>query len=95
MKRFGLKKQLTASDEKGRDAKHVIRVMTYNVHSCVDSNRDINPEIVAGIIEELNADIIALQEVDAQKPLVAEQNQARVFAETRVFEAINCIAGIV
>ena len=81
MERFGLKKQLTATDQKSYGAKHVIRVMTYNVHSCVDSNRDINPGIVAAIIEELNADIIALQEVDAQKPLVAEQNQARVFAE--------------
>jgi endonuclease/exonuclease/phosphatase family metal-dependent hydrolase len=76
-----VKNQLIATEEVGCGGKYVIRVMTYNVHSCVDENRDINPGIIAGIIEELNADIVALQEVDAQKPLAAKQNQARTFAE--------------
>jgi endonuclease/exonuclease/phosphatase family metal-dependent hydrolase len=62
-------------------AKSVIRVMTYNIHSCVDANRNINPCSISGIIQEQNADIIALQEVDAQKPFHTNRNQAGIIAD--------------
>lgn len=61
--------------------KHVIRVMTYNIHSCVDINRNINYEKIAGIIAELHADIVALQEVDAPMPLRPNRNQAGILAD--------------
>lgn len=54
--------------------------MTYNIHACVGTNRNANTGIIAGIIEKLNADVVALQEVDAQKPLSANRNQARTLA---------------
>lgn len=59
----------------------MIRVMTYNIRSCVDMHRNVNPEMIAGIIQEQNADIIALQEVDAQKPFGTNGNQAGILAE--------------
>jgi endonuclease/exonuclease/phosphatase family metal-dependent hydrolase len=61
--------------------KPVVRIATYNVRSCVDENRNVNPDMIAGIIEDLNADIVALQEVDAEKPLSRDRNQANILAE--------------
>ena len=81
METGSLNKQLTAPEKADDDGKPVIRVMTYNVHSCVDTNREINPGMIAGIIAELKADIVCLQEVDAPKPLTQNQNQARLFAD--------------
>jgi endonuclease/exonuclease/phosphatase family metal-dependent hydrolase len=39
-----------------------VRVATYNVHSCIGSDGRHDPERVASVITELNADIVALQE---------------------------------
>jgi endonuclease/exonuclease/phosphatase family metal-dependent hydrolase len=39
-----------------------LRVATYNVHSCVGSDGRQDPERVASVIRELDADIVALQE---------------------------------
>jgi endonuclease/exonuclease/phosphatase family metal-dependent hydrolase len=58
-----------------------IRVITYNIHSCVDKKRNVQTEKIAGIIDRLKADIVCLQEVDALKPLTQNQDQARLFAD--------------
>jgi endonuclease/exonuclease/phosphatase family metal-dependent hydrolase len=39
-----------------------LRVATYNVHACVGTDGRHDPERVAAVIEELDADIVALQE---------------------------------
>jgi endonuclease/exonuclease/phosphatase family metal-dependent hydrolase len=39
-----------------------VRVATYNVHSCIGTDGRHDPERVATVITELNADIVALQE---------------------------------
>ena len=39
-----------------------MRVATYNVHSCIGTDGHHDPERVATVITELNADIVALQE---------------------------------
>lgn len=39
-----------------------MRVATYNVHSCVGTDGRHDPDRVAGVITELDADIVALQE---------------------------------
>jgi endonuclease/exonuclease/phosphatase family metal-dependent hydrolase len=44
----------------------MLTVATYNVHSCVGSDRRLDPERVADVIRALKADIVALQEVDAR-----------------------------
>ncbi len=43
-----------------------ISVATYNVHRCVGLDRIRDPDRIAGVIAELDADIIGLQEVDAR-----------------------------
>jgi len=62
-------------------ATDVFRVLSYNIHSCVNSNREVTPRKVAEIIDGLDVDIVALQEVDADKPFTKNQNQARIIAE--------------
>jgi endonuclease/exonuclease/phosphatase family metal-dependent hydrolase len=54
--------------------------MTYNIHSCVNANREIQPEKIAAIIDGLDVDIAALQEVDAEKPIQNNRSQARIIA---------------
>jgi endonuclease/exonuclease/phosphatase family metal-dependent hydrolase len=55
-----------------------IRVATYNVHACVGTDGRHDPERVAAVIAELDADIVALQEftypasvaIDTRTPVV-------------------------
>jgi endonuclease/exonuclease/phosphatase family metal-dependent hydrolase len=67
-------------NEGGRGA-YRIRVITYNIHSCVDRNRRVNPEKIADIIDHLAADIVCLQEVDHQHPINMAPNQAQLLAD--------------
>jgi endonuclease/exonuclease/phosphatase family metal-dependent hydrolase len=49
---------------------HAVRqftVATYNVHSCVGLDRRRDPGRIAEVIAELDADIVALQEVDSRR----------------------------
>lgn len=41
-----------------------IRVMTYNIHSCIGARRCVAPEVTAEAIRALAPDVAALQEVD-------------------------------
>lgn len=59
----------------------IIRVMTYNIHGCVNANREVRPEKIADIIAGFNVDIAALQEVDAEKPIRQNRNQAGIIAD--------------
>lgn len=44
----------------------MLTVATYNVHSCRGSDRRLDPGRVAAVIRGLDADVVALQEVDAR-----------------------------
>jgi endonuclease/exonuclease/phosphatase family metal-dependent hydrolase len=59
----------------------VMRVLTYNIHGCVNSQRIAEPAEIAEIINGIGADYIALQEVDAEKPFTKKVNQARIIGE--------------
>lgn len=58
-----------------------IRTMTYNIHSCVNTDGEVRPERVAGVIDELSPDLVALQEVDAGIPRTHHQHQAKVLGK--------------
>ena len=62
------------------DDKILLRVMTYNIHGCVGSDRAVNPDKIAAIIADLDVDIVALQEVDAGHPTPEYRNQAQMIA---------------
>lgn len=42
----------------------LLKIGSYNVHRCVGADRRCDPERVARVIEELDVDVLALQEVD-------------------------------
>lgn len=58
-----------------------IRIATYNVHKCRGWDRRVLPGRIADVIRELDADVIALQEVLSIEGGVPEQDQARYIAE--------------
>jgi endonuclease/exonuclease/phosphatase family metal-dependent hydrolase len=62
-------------------ARTSFRVMTYNVHSCVGLDGRMRPERILQVIRSTGADIIALQEVDANRLRSARIDQARFLAE--------------
>ncbi|HEY6080486.1 MAG TPA: endonuclease/exonuclease/phosphatase family protein [Polyangiaceae bacterium] len=59
----------------------VARVMTYNVHSFVGTDRVYDPERVARVIESAGASIVALQEVDFGRGSQAEPSAIESLAE--------------
>lgn len=59
----------------------MLRVVTYNVHKCIGLDRRARPARIASVLRELDADVIALQEVichaGAERP---EVDQAKFIA---------------
>ena len=43
-----------------------LRIATYNIHRCIGRDGTENPKRIATVLSEINADIIALQEVTSQ-----------------------------
>lgn len=62
------------------------RVVTYNVHKCRGLDRRIRPERIVRVLREVEADIIALQEVLSIDGGRSEQDQARFLADELGFE---------
>jgi endonuclease/exonuclease/phosphatase family metal-dependent hydrolase len=58
-----------------------LRVMTYNIHSCIGIDGKVRPERIISVIRSCRADVIALQEVDANRRRSRGHEQARVIAE--------------
>jgi endonuclease/exonuclease/phosphatase family metal-dependent hydrolase len=58
-----------------------VRVVTYNVHKCVGIDGRERPDRIVDVLEEVDADVIALQEVLSIEEGHAELNQARFIAE--------------
>ncbi|MGD8295113.1 MAG: endonuclease/exonuclease/phosphatase family protein [Desulfobacterales bacterium] len=81
MNTHNFNKLLITPEKEGRPGKHEIRIITYNIHSCVDKSRNVNPEIIAEIIETSRADIVCLQEVDEHRFLSENTNQAKILAD--------------
>ncbi|MDM7923473.1 MAG: endonuclease/exonuclease/phosphatase family protein [Pyrinomonadaceae bacterium] len=57
-----------------------IKVATYNIHKCVGMDRKYSPERIAEVLEEVDADVIALQEVLCHTGLSVRDHQAEFIA---------------
>jgi endonuclease/exonuclease/phosphatase family metal-dependent hydrolase len=57
-----------------------LRIMTYNVHSCIGMDGKLSPERIARIIDRYAPDIAALQELDVGRARTAHMDQAHVIA---------------
>ena len=75
-----------------RERELPLRVMTYNIHSCVGLDGKIRPERVARVIKQFDPDIIAVQEVDCHRLRSRDLDQAQLIADhlrmTHVFQAM-------
>ncbi|MDO1584228.1 endonuclease/exonuclease/phosphatase family protein [Rhizobium oryzicola] len=57
-----------------------IRILSYNVHSCVGTDRKRDPARIADVIAETGADIIGLQELDVGRRRSGGIDQAQAIA---------------
>ena len=63
-----------------------IRIVTYNIHKCCGLDRRVSPARIVEVLREIDADIIALQEVVCIANGTREYDQARFFAEELAYE---------
>jgi endonuclease/exonuclease/phosphatase family metal-dependent hydrolase len=59
----------------------VVRVATYNIHKCRGMDRRVRPDRIVSVLREVDADIVALQEVVSIEGAKPEDDQARFVAE--------------
>jgi len=59
-----------------RDTAQTLRVMTYNVHSCIGMDGKLAPERIARVIARYAPDIVALQELDVGRARTEGADQA-------------------
>ncbi|HSK63699.1 MAG TPA: endonuclease/exonuclease/phosphatase family protein [Pyrinomonadaceae bacterium] len=57
------------------------RVTTYNIHKCRGLDRRVRPKRIADVLREINADVVALQEVVGMDDAAREHNQVAAIAE--------------
>jgi endonuclease/exonuclease/phosphatase family metal-dependent hydrolase len=60
--------------------RRTLRVMTYNVHSCVGLDGKLSPHRIARVIARYEPDVVALQEVDVGRLRTEGTDQADVIA---------------
>src|ERR1700733_5442224 len=59
----------------------MVRVLTYNVHRCVGTDRRLDVGRVAEVIAAQSPDIVALQEVDVRRARTGGVDQAHRLAQ--------------
>lgn len=57
------------------------RVTTYNIHKCRGLDRRVRPKRIAEVLREIDADVVALQEVVGMDEAEREHNQVAAIAE--------------
>lgn len=63
-----------------RPSGHVLKILSYNVHSCIGTDRKLDPTRIAEVIAELKPDIIGLQELDVGRRRTGGVDQAETIA---------------
>ncbi len=69
-----------------------LRVMTYNIHSCLGLDGKVRPERIARVINRFDPDIVAIQEIDAHRPRSGHQDQpGEIAAHLRMEHAFHAM----
>jgi endonuclease/exonuclease/phosphatase family metal-dependent hydrolase len=63
-----------------KPAGRAVRIMTYNVHSCIGMDGKLSPERIARVIARYSPDIVALQELDVGRKRTRHLDQAHIIA---------------
>ena len=58
-----------------------VRVTTYNIHKCMGLDRRVRPKRIAEVLKEIDADVVALQEVAGMDEAAREHNHVHAIAE--------------
>jgi endonuclease/exonuclease/phosphatase family metal-dependent hydrolase len=58
-----------------------VRLVTYNIHTCVGVDRRYDPGRIAAVLREIDADIACLQEVDARRGSGRHADQSAYLGE--------------
>jgi endonuclease/exonuclease/phosphatase family metal-dependent hydrolase len=69
-----------------RSTTDLLRVVTYNVHKCRGLDQRVDPARIANVLQAIDADIIALQEVVSIESRNPADDQARFIAEGLGFD---------
>lgn len=67
-----------------------LRVMSYNVHSCIGMDGRVSPRRIARLIAQQAPDIVALQELDHGRLRSRGENQALLIAEALGYHLAFC-----
>jgi endonuclease/exonuclease/phosphatase family metal-dependent hydrolase len=73
-----------SSRETGRD--HFLRLVTYNVHSCIGLDGRLSPTRIARVLAALDPDVVALQELDVCRQRSGCVDQAQEIAQALTME---------
>ena len=57
------------------------RVTTYNIHKCQGLDRRVRPKRIAEVLKQIDADVVALQEVAGMDEAAREHNHVHAIAE--------------
>ena len=69
------------SSKKTKEGVTAVRIMTYNVHSCVGIDGRHSPKRIARVIGRYQPDIVALQELDIGRKRTGEADQPHLIAK--------------
>ncbi len=64
-----------------RSPTNVLRLMTYNVHSCIGVDGKLSPDRIARVIARYDVDVVCLQELDVGRTRSNEVDQAHAIAQ--------------
>ncbi len=78
--RFLGRSEIKAPRAPRRAGARMLRVMTYNVHSCIGMDGKLSPERIARVIARGAPDIVALQELDVGRARTEGADQAHLIA---------------
>lgn len=70
-----------------------LRVMSYNVHSCVGGDGILSVERIARIIAKSDPDVVALQELDAGRKIPGENQAASIARELEMNFHFHAVCG--
>lgn len=58
-----------------------LRILTYNVHSCICMDGKLDPRRIAKVIDQYKPDIVALQELDVSRLRTKHTDQAHIISQ--------------
>jgi endonuclease/exonuclease/phosphatase family metal-dependent hydrolase len=67
--------------QKDNTATKSIRILTYNVHSCIGMDGKLSPQRIARVIAQYQPDIVTLQELDVGRMRTGNVHQAKIISE--------------